>query len=54
MQFLFTIITDVLLEGLGALVKKLFGKPRSESGVSEMWIGISVVVVVAVIAFAIV
>jgi hypothetical protein len=54
MQFLFTVITDVILEGLGALVKKLVGKPRSESGVSEMWIGVSVVVVAAVIAFAMV
>ena len=51
MQFLFEFVADVLLGGIGALVKKLFGRPRSESGVGEMWIGAFVAVAVIVVVF---
>jgi hypothetical protein len=52
MQFLFEFIMQVTFGGLGALVKKLFGKPQSKSGISEMWIGSLVVVAVIVIVIA--
>jgi hypothetical protein len=48
MQHLFELIGEVILTGLGASIKKLFGRPLSESGISETWIG--VLVVAAVIA----
>jgi hypothetical protein len=51
MQFLFEFVAGTMLVGLGALIKKLFGRPQSESGISEMWIG--ALVVVAVIAIVI-
>jgi hypothetical protein len=35
MQYVFEIIGQAFLEGLGALIKKLFGRPVSESGVAE-------------------
>ncbi len=49
MQFLFEIVADAFLGGIGALIKKLFGRPRSKSGVSEMWIGASVVVALIIV-----
>jgi len=48
MQSLFELIGEVFLAGLGALMKRVFGRPLSESGISEAWIG--VLVVAAVIA----
>jgi hypothetical protein len=48
MQFLFELIGEVFLAGLGTLIKRLFGRPVSESGISETWIGL--LVVAAVIA----
>jgi hypothetical protein len=51
MQFLLETIGETILGGLGALIKKLLGRPRSESGISEMWIG--TIVVVALIAIII-
>jgi hypothetical protein len=48
MQSLFELIGEVFLAGLGALMKRVFGRPLSESGISETWIG--VLVVAAVIA----
>ena len=45
-------ILDTIIVGLGTLVKKLFGRPRSESGISEMWIGSLVLVAVVVIVIA--
>jgi hypothetical protein len=52
MQILFEIIFQTILGGLGALIKKLFGRPISSSGISEMWIGLSVVVAVLVVVLA--
>jgi hypothetical protein len=52
MQILFEIIFQTILGGLGALIKKLFGRPISSSGISEMWIGLSVVIAVLVIVLA--
>jgi hypothetical protein len=52
MQYVFELIADVILAGTGALIKKLFGLPLSESGISETWIGI--LVVAAVIAIIVV
>ena len=48
MQSLFELIGEVFLAGLGALMKRVFGRPLRESGISETWIG--VLVVAAVIA----
>jgi hypothetical protein len=48
MQSLFELIGEVFLAGLGALMKRVFGRPISESGISETWIG--VVVVTAAVA----
>jgi hypothetical protein len=49
MQFLLEAIAQTFLGGLGALIKKLFGRPRSASGISEMWIGTLVAGIVIVI-----
>jgi hypothetical protein len=49
LQFLFEFVAETILAGLGALIKKLFGRPLSESGISEMWIGTLVVVAAIVI-----
>ena len=49
MQFLFEIVAQEFLGRIGALIKKVFGLPRSASGISEMWIGTLVVVAVIVI-----
>lgn len=45
-------ITQIVFQGLGALVKKLLGQPISRTGVSEMWLGaaIAAVVVVGIVA----
>ncbi len=53
MQFLFEFIVQAVFGGLGALIKKLFGRPRSESGISEMWIGASIVVAVLIVAIVV-
>ena len=45
----FRVIMETILGGLGALIKKLFGRPLSTSGISEMWIGTLVAVTVIVI-----
>ena len=52
MQFLLEFIVQTIFEGLGALIKRLFGRPPSKSGISEMWIGALVIVVVIVIVIA--
>jgi hypothetical protein len=52
MQILFDFIVQTIFEGLGAMIKRLFGRPRSTSGISEIWIGASVVVAVVVIVIA--
>jgi hypothetical protein len=41
---MFDFITQTVLLTLGALIKKMFGKPLSSSGTSEMWIGLIVIV----------
>ena len=53
MQFLFEFIMETVLGGLGALIKKLFGRPLSTSGISEMWIGTLAAVTVVVIIIAV-
>ena len=50
MQVFFEAIFQTGFELLGALVKWIFGQPRSESGTGEMWIGATVVVALAVLA----
>jgi len=52
MQYLFELVGELFLTGLGALIKRLFGRPISESGTSETWIG--VLVVAAVIAILVI
>jgi hypothetical protein len=49
MQYVFELIADVILAGTGALIKKLFGMPLSESGISETWIGVGVLAAIIVI-----
>ena len=49
MQYVFEVIADVILAGTGALIKKLFGMPLSESGISETWIGVGVLAAIIVI-----
>jgi len=46
-------IVEIVLEGLGRLVKKLFGWPISKSGNSEMWLGAAIVAVlfIGLVAF---
>jgi hypothetical protein len=51
MQILFELVAQAFLGGLGALIKKLLGRPLSDSGISEMWIG--TLVAVAVIAIVV-
>jgi mannose-6-phosphate isomerase class I len=51
-QFLFEFIVQEIFGGLGALITRLFGRSPSESGISEMWIGASVVVAVIAIVIA--
>jgi hypothetical protein len=54
MQTVFEIITEVILERLGALIKKLLGRPLSESGFSEAVIGaLLIMVVVGIVALLI-
>ena len=49
---LFEIFVEPVLMPLGTRIKKLFGKPKSESGTSEMWIGtltfFTVILVIAI------
>jgi hypothetical protein len=52
MQYVFEIIGQAFLQGLGALIKKLLGRPVSEPGIAETWIGL--LVVAAVIAITVV
>ena len=53
MQYVFELIADVILAGSGALTKKLFGMPLSNSGISEMWIGVGILAaIVAIVAAA--
>jgi hypothetical protein len=52
MQILWEFIVQTIFQGLGTLIKRLFGRPRSTSGISETWIGASVVVAVVVIVLA--
>jgi hypothetical protein len=54
MQFLLEFIAQTTFGGLGALIKKLFGRPQSASGISEMWIGTSVVVALIAIVIMLV
>jgi hypothetical protein len=49
MQYVFELIADVILAGTGALIKKLFGLPLSESGISETWVGVGVLAAIIVI-----
>ena len=49
MQYVIELIADVILAGTGALIKKLFGLPLSESGISETWIGVGVLAAIIVI-----
>ena len=53
MQFVFELIFQTIFGGIGALIKKLFGRPMSQSGVSETWIGASVCVAALVIIIAV-
>jgi hypothetical protein len=48
MQYFFEILGQTILEGAGAVIKKLFGRPASRSGITETWIGL--LILVAVIA----
>ena len=52
MQIVFEFIVQTIFAGLGALVKKLFGRPLSASGISETWIGASIIVAALVIVIA--
>jgi hypothetical protein len=52
MESVFEFIRDVILMGVGALIKKLFGMPLSESGISETWIGVGVLASVVAIVVA--
>jgi len=54
MHFVLEFIFQTIFGGIGALIKKLFGRPISQSGVSETWIGASVCVAVLVIVIAMV
>jgi len=47
--YVFELIADVILAGTGALIKKFFGVPLSESGISETWIGVGVLAAIIVI-----
>ena len=46
MNFFLDAIAQMFLTGLGTLIKRMFGKPRSDSGDSEFWIGLLVAVLI--------
>ena len=52
MQILFEFIVQTIFQGLGTLIKRLFGRPPSTSGISETWIGASVLLAAVVIVLA--
>jgi hypothetical protein len=52
MQILFEFIVQTIFQGLGVLIKRLFGRPPSTSGISETWIGASVLLAVIVVVLA--
>jgi hypothetical protein len=52
MQMVLEVIVWGFLQGVGHLAKKVFGIPRSESGISETWLGTGIVVtVIAVLVY---
>jgi hypothetical protein len=46
MSFFLDVIAQLFLTGLGTLIKRMFGKPRSDSGDSEFWIGLLAAVLI--------
>lgn len=52
MQLLLEFVVQEIFARLGALVTRLLGLSKSESGIREMWIGASVVVAVIAIVIA--
>lgn len=51
MNFFLEAIAQTFLTGLGTLIKRMFGKPRSDSGDSEFWIGLLVAVLIGAVVF---
>ena len=51
MNFFLDAIAQIFLTGLGTLIKRMFGKPRSDSGDSEFWIGLLVAVLMGSVVF---
>jgi hypothetical protein len=52
MQLIFEIIVQTVVQGLGTMVKKLFGGRPSASGISEIWIGASILTATLVVVIA--
>jgi hypothetical protein len=52
MQVVFEVIFQTIFGGIGALIKKLFGRPISPSGITETYIGAAVCVAALVIIIA--
>ena len=52
MQVVFEVIFQTIFGGIGALIKKLFGRPISQSGITETYIGAAVCVAALVIVIA--
>jgi hypothetical protein len=42
MHFISELIFQTIFGGIGALIKKLFGRPISQSGITETYIGAAV------------
>ena len=53
MQFVFELVFQTIFGGIGALIKKLFGRPISQSGITETYIGAAVCVAAVVIVIAV-
>lgn len=51
MHFFVDAIAQVFLTGLGTLIKRMFGRPRSDSGDGEFWIGLLVTVLIGTVVF---
>ena len=54
MQLFLEIIVQTVFHGLGTVVKKLFGRRPSASGISEIWIGASILAATLVVVIAVV
>jgi hypothetical protein len=51
MNFFLEAIAEMFVKGLGTLIKRMFGKPRSDSGDSEFWIGLLVAILIGAVVF---